>query len=160
MTFDDAKRQINWEYDYYIRYLLEKVPDSFMDFRIRDDFPCTHEILTHMIATADDFFIFHLFFGYFLKEKSISLDFSGMKPLKVLETLDKIKELEISELEKHGANNYYDVILREDEHWISLGIAINHVSEHKSYHMGQLFWMAEIADIKMNNHKLPYGIEP
>jgi uncharacterized damage-inducible protein DinB len=160
MNFDDAKRQINWEYDYYIRYLLTQVPDNFMNFRIKDDFPCTHEILTHMIETADDFFVFHLFFGYFLKDKGISIDFAGKSPGQVLETLDQIRELEIAELEKIQDKNYYEMIHREDEHWISLGIAINHVSEHKSYHMGQLFWMADLAGLKLSRHKLPYGIEP
>lgn len=160
MTFDDAKRQIDWEYDYYIRCLLEQVPESFMDFRVKENFPCVHKILSHMIATADDFFVFHLFFGYFLEQKGICLDFSGKKPVQILETLDRIRELEISELEKHGAANFYDVILKENEHWISLGIAINHVSEHKSYHMGQLFMMADLAGINIEGHKLPYGIEP
>ena len=160
MTFDDAKRQIDWEYDYYIRCLLNQVPESFMEFRINEHLPCVHKILSHMIATADDFFVFHLFFGYFLKEKGISLDFTRKEPVQILETLDKIRELEIVELGKFTDNNFYDITIKEEQQWISLGIAINHVSEHKSYHMGQLFMMADLAGINIKGHKLPYGIEP
>lgn len=160
MNFDDAKRIISWEHDYYVNYFLSNIPAGFMDFRIREGFKNVHEILTHMIDSADDFFFFYLFTGKFLKDYGISLDFKGKTPAQTLEVLTRIKDLEIETLSRMSCDNYFENIIREEDHWISLGIVINHISEHKSYHMGQLFMMADLAGVKLEGHKLPYGIEP
>ena len=160
MNFDDAKRIISWEHDYYVKYFLSNIPVEFMNFKVKVDSKSVHEILTHMIDSADDFFFFYLYTGKFLKDYGISLDFKDKLPKEALEVLTRIKDLEIEALSKIKCENYFENIVREEEHWISLGIVINHISEHKSYHMGQLFMMADLAGIKLDGHKLPYGIEP
>ncbi len=148
MNFYDANRFFGWERQYYLLYILPKVPQSFLSFRAREGFLCVHQILSH-IMLADDWWFYTTYLRKPLDPETYN--FEGKTAQEIIGVMENIRSDELSHLEKLGDVDYHKIKIPycDEPGEISLAGVVYHIAEHESYHMGQIFMLADLAGIKL-----------
>jgi|GEM_PF-628408 len=152
MNFNDAEKIFYWERYYYLLYLLPKIPQDFLSFKARDDLPCVHKILSHIVE-CDDWWFYNTYLGNPLDPKKY--DFTGKKANEIITIMEEVRQDELAHLKKLGDIDYHQILMPNGDEpgEISLAGVIYHIAEHESYHMGQIFMLADLAGVNLDQIK-------